>query len=39
MAIGGLKVIIVEGWFVVWFFGMENVYKIYVESFKDEVYF
>lgn len=37
--IGGFKVSIVSGWFVVWFLGIEDIYKIYVESFCNEVYF
>lgn len=38
VVIGGLKVVIENGWFVVCFFGIENIYKIYVESFKGEGY-
>lgn len=31
--IGGLKVMMENGWFVVWLLGIEDVYKIYCESF------
>jgi phosphoglucomutase len=34
--IGGLKVVAASGWFAARPSGTENVYKIYVESFKDE---
>lgn len=36
--IGGLKVMIDNGWFFVCLFGMEDVYKIYCESFLGEEY-
>lgn len=36
--IGGLKVMIDNGWFVVCLLGMEEVYKIYCESFFGEEY-
>ena len=35
-AIGGLKVITEHGWFAARPSGTENIYKIYVESFRDE---
>jgi phosphoglucomutase len=34
--IGGLKVVARSGWFAARPSGTENIYKIYVESFKDE---
>ena len=34
--IGGLKVVTASGWFAARPSGTENIYKIYVESFKDE---
>ena len=34
--IGGLKVVTASGWFAVRPSGTENIYKLYVESFKDE---
>ena len=36
--IGGLKVVAVGGWFAARPSGTEAVYKIYAESFKDEVH-
>jgi phosphoglucomutase len=36
--IGGLKVVTVSGWFAARPSGTENIYKIYAESFKDEVH-
>lgn len=38
VVIGGFKVIIEYVWFVVWFSGIEDVYKIYGESFWGEEY-
>ncbi|HWY32838.1 MAG TPA: phosphoglucomutase (alpha-D-glucose-1,6-bisphosphate-dependent) [Candidatus Acidoferrum sp.] len=35
-AIGGLKVVTVDGWFAARPSGTENIYKIYAESFRDE---
>jgi phosphoglucomutase len=37
-AIGGLKVCTANGWFAARPSGTENIYKIYAESFKDEVH-
>jgi phosphoglucomutase len=36
--IGGLKVVAANGWFAARPSGTENIYKIYAESFKDEVH-
>ena len=36
--IGGLKVITENGWFAARPSGTENIYKIYVESFRDEAH-
>ena len=36
--IGGLKVVAADGWFAARPSGTENIYKIYAESFKDEVH-
>jgi phosphoglucomutase len=37
-AIGGLKVVTVNGWFAARPSGTENIYKIYAESFRDEAH-
>jgi phosphoglucomutase len=37
-AIGGLKVVTASGWFAARPSGTENIYKIYAESFRDEVH-
>ena len=37
-AIGGLKVVSASGWFAARPSGTENIYKIYAESFKDELH-
>jgi phosphoglucomutase len=37
-AIGGLKVVALNGWFAARPSGTEAVYKIYAESFKDEAH-
>jgi phosphoglucomutase len=37
-AIGGLKVVAANGWFAARPSGTENIYKIYAESFKDQVH-
>jgi phosphoglucomutase len=36
--IGGLKVVAASGWFAARPSGTENVYKIYAESFKNQVH-
>lgn len=38
VVIGGFKVIMDYGWFVVCLFGIEDIYKIYCESFKGVEY-
>jgi phosphoglucomutase len=37
-AIGGLKVVSASGWFAARPSGMENIYKLYAESFKSAVH-